>query len=840
MPIALTIFGVAIDGLDPTLCYVLLRTVRGPGGYPAPTLPEDVAIDNFQSTTVPDSTLTVITWDKVLSEAEEPALLCETDQGRLTIPVECPIGGGETITGLPFGPLIVEEKFQKSRISGVGLLYRKGIASNAPFKVLREVLDKNLKPGTAPKALRALVAKIGELSGIDEIFKRRRPIGIVDYFYRGSGRAGLDGPLFDVAPEKLDLRTNAPMLQVHVRRHAAPLDQKFKVHVTLGNYDDVLRSVLLKIEAGVPEIVVSAPTHITDVSLSVFNNEGTLIDQLNGKFIQSMQFGLSALGAVDMLPPPFPGSPKSPDLEARPRVHTITFEGPSIAKRSSGLDVLRKQEADVSALIGPLSTEFEYIWFERGVEGQLEVIRWIKKKIEQPGITKAYLFDPYLGSEALKRVVARQGNETAELFIVVSPGDIDPDANMTEASAASDYLAKLACTATEWADKLVGRISVVHIKRGDGSRQAFHDRYLCVVNQKGVPTAYLLSNSLSKAAGDWPFAICELDRVMSWRVYAYILELVQGQSKDCNLQPEVIWKSPDTFMATEPDVNADSLPSNSQPSRVVPVNAFLSDIWDIIIRNSDFKSQVGARVDAFLRAWPQGIDMDKLAGALFKVVSHRDAIVVFISDRLRDGGRAELANFLDENLLARFLELLPGFGHKGELFIPFDARRAVLENLGRTITRKYNATNFLRARLNPKIHELVTMIETQRHPALPWDEHEAGVFLSIMALQVASDSEGVPERFRIGVATDYIHWLGRLMRSDVAASEYVARDRVPPEWLDDLVFAAQQIAKARRILGEALDVPIGRVTDDPWVAPIFKDAIIASLVDGGAVMGSHQ
>jgi hypothetical protein len=834
MPIAFTVFAVATGALDPALSYVLLRSVRGPGTYPTPTLPENVAIDGVHRTAVPDSTVTVITWDKFISEAEEHALQSEIDQGRLVIPTECPIAGGEAITGLPFGRMIVEEEFQKARISGVGLLYRKGVVSNEPFKTLREALDKSLKPGTTPKILRALVARIGELSGIHDIFKQRRPIGIVDYFYRAAATTGVDGPLFDVVPEKLDFRTKAPMLQVHVRRYAAPLDQKFKVQVTLRNHDQVLRSALLEIEADVPEVVVSAPAHITDVSLSVFDNMGNLADQLNGKFNQGIQFGLSARGAVDTLPPPFPGSPNSPDLEARHRIHTMAFEGPSIANRSGGLDALRKQDANVSALIGPLSPEFENIWFERGVQGQLEVIRWIKKKIEKPGIRKAYLFDPYLGSDALKRVVARQGNETAELFIVVSPGDIDPDADTTEASAASDYLAKLARTATEWAEKLAGRISVIHIKRGDGSRQALHDRYLCVVDQKGDPTAYLLSNSLSKAAGDWPFAISELDRVMSWRVCSYILELVQGHAKDCNLQAEVIWTSANGSTAAQPSVSAVSPPTDSQPSWVAAVNALLSDIWNIIIRNSEFKVQVGARVDAFLRAWPQGVDMDKLADALFKVVSHRDAIVVFVSDRLRDGGRAELANLLDDKQLDRFLGLLPDFDHKGGWFVPFGARRIVLENLGRTIARRQNATNFVRARLNPKIHELVTMIETQRlDSALAWDLHEAGVFLSIIALQVATDSEGTSERFRIGVATDHIHWLGRLMRSDVAATAYVAPDTVPPGWLDDLVFAAQQIAKARRRLGEALDAPIGRVKDDPWVPPVFKSAIAVSSADEG-------
>jgi len=56
----------------------------------------------------------------------------------------------------------------------------------------------------------------------------------------------------------------------------------------------------------------------------------------------------------------------------------------------------------------------------------------------------------------------------------------------------------------------------------------------------------------------------------------------------------------------------------------------------------------------------------------------------------------------------------------------------------------------------------------------------------------------IQERFRIGVATDYIHLLGRLMRSDLAAGVYVVRDPVPPELLDDLTFAAHLVADARR------------------------------------------
>ena len=93
------------------------------------------------------------------------------------------------------------------------------------------------------------------------------------------------------------------------------------------------------------------------------------------------------------------------------------------------------------------------------------------------------------------------------------------------------------------------------------------------MDQRGVPTAHLLSNSLSKAAGDWPFAICELDRVMSSRVYAYILEMVEDRTEDRELQPEVIWKSENPSAAPQVSKSEGSAASRAQPAWVASVTA---------------------------------------------------------------------------------------------------------------------------------------------------------------------------------------------------------------------------------------------------------------------------
>lgn len=827
MSIALSVIGIVVDAKEPILCYSLLRVVRGSGAFPDPNLPSDVEINGVYHTPVPGSPIKLLTWERVLTYDEENLVRREISQGCISIPVDCPIAGGEIITGVPFGPLIVSEGSQRRTITGAGLLYREGIASDIVFNSVVTTLNESLKQGTAPKVLRSLIQKIGELLGEDQPLKYRIPIGAVDFFYRGSFKEGVDGPLFEIIAVKPNFRSRDPMVQLRICRDKAEENLEYMLHVTLSNYDDVVKSTLFNVDVHEKEVSVISPTHITDVTVRVFDNAGNLVDQITNKFVQQIGFGLSAIGAVDILPSPFRGSPKTPDLDLRARIVTSTFEGASIANRSGGLDVLRLQAISINTLIGKQSGNSEDIWFERGLDSQVDVIRWIKKKIEQPGVSKVYLVDPYLGSDAFKRVVVRQGNQSAALYIIVSPGRVDPDAETTNTTDVNYYLEKLKSTAADLAEMLAGDVTVFHIKRGDGSRQAFHDRYICMVDDKGVPTVYLLSNSLSKAAGDWPFAISALDQVTCWRVYAYIFDLIHGDPKVTKLHPEVIWSSSDAKLAQS---EHEPSPSDEAPHWVVQANAFLSDVRNIIIQNSKYAELLDARINLFLSYLPEGLDLDKLAEALFKASWHREAIVIFISKRFRGAELIKVADILDESLLAQFIDKLPTPDHKNISCIPLESRRTVFKNLSETIVRKPRATNFVRGSLNPKMHQLVCLIETQRH-AFTWEAHEACLILSIIALEVAAHLEAGPISFRVGLATDYIHWIGRLMRSDTAATKYGSGNILVEEWEHDLTYAAQKLVHVNRVLGGALDPAIARVNDDPWVTPVFKNAIANSFAE---------
>jgi hypothetical protein len=76
----------------------------------------------------------------------------------------------------------------------------------------------------------------------------------------------------------------------------------------------------------------------------------------------------------------------------------FAFQEPSSVTRSGGLDVVRRLQDRIGKLIGSIDSSREHLWFERSGEGQVDVIRWVKEKVEKPGTRHAYLVDPYLGT----------------------------------------------------------------------------------------------------------------------------------------------------------------------------------------------------------------------------------------------------------------------------------------------------------------------------------------------------------------------------------------------------------------------------------------------------------
>ena len=113
---------------------------------------------------------------------------------------------------------------------------------------------------------------------------------------------------------------------------------------------------------------------------------------------------------------------------------------------------------------------------------------------------------------------------------------------------------------------------------------------------------------MSKAAGDWPFAVCEFNRVESWRVHDYILELAKGKDGNRRLDPKVIWESKDSRQGTAmlSPTETQPPPADSESEWVKAANALLLGLQRTINRNSGSLDRIAEQVNKFIEVWPPG------------------------------------------------------------------------------------------------------------------------------------------------------------------------------------------------------------------------------------------
>jgi hypothetical protein len=706
------------------------------------------------------------------------------------------------------------------------MLRLQGLVPDGVLEAVTTTLNDAVGIGDTPAALSALIDAIGVQSDLRELFKDRRWIGTVDRFWRAEPEGANIGPLLDVVPEKPDFRTPKPIRTVHIRRHASILDRAFTLHVRLQNFDEILTDRVLAMPPGQAEISLEAPSHVTDVVLEAFNPDGTLAQRSIVVYSQGYNFGIVAQGRADVLPAVFTGAPAIPDLETRARVATVAVRGPSVGPRSGAFDTLRRNDERIDAIVGPKRWSGECVWFDRGADSQIEAIRWIKGKLENPGVRHAYLVDPFLGSEALQRVIARQGNETISLTILVSPGHTNPDAEAPDTEAAEDHLRKLVAMANAWSDRLCGKIVIIHVKRGEVARQAFHDRYLCLVNQDGVPTVYLLSNSLSKAAGNWPFVISELNRITSWRVYHYIQDLLRGADGARQLESVEVWRSAPDASST-PSVLAERLPGADadRPKWADWATNYLEKLRNSALRNSNNRAEMEAIVDAWVADWRPDADAAVIGDNVYRFIGYREQYVAHVAMRFaRGSGTPRLvAERLEAKLLSEFVETLSGEGRTHGYGWQFGQGRDELAcALGAAISRRDAPTNFVRDRLNPVMHSLVKEIEFRRGPHdASFNALQIATCLVSLVLEVAITAD-TPQNLREGMASDYVHWAGRVMRSEEAQARLMVGRGMNDPWQEDIRFLAQQIRRGKEALRERFQGAIGRIMDDPHVLSEFK------------------
>jgi hypothetical protein len=89
---------------------------------------------------------------------------------------------------------------------------------------------------------------------------------------------------------------------------------------------------------------------------------------------------------------------------------------------------------------------------------------------------------------------------------------------------------------------LTPRLTILNLL--DGKQRAFHDRYLLLYPHEHPAKVFLLSNSINKLAGNWPFAMSLLAPDVSREVQRYIEELCSGRDRARNKLLAIDFKWP--------------------------------------------------------------------------------------------------------------------------------------------------------------------------------------------------------------------------------------------------------------------------------------------------------
>ena len=317
--------------------------------------------------------------------------------------------------------------------------------------------------------------------------------------------------------------------------------EQLNVHIQLKLGDDLVYSKLLKLSSNRQEEFSASP--FNSYSMSVFDDQGSLVQFEEHHLITRISFNMSPMQDTLLIDDSLTRSARGVSQEVGEQASIVK---PRSTQRSVvGVNVTKYETHKLrnSALVDRLFSRSESDrWFPRGVTEEVGVIQHLNKLLDGGQVKSAVIVDPFFGIDTLKRVITRLESVDVNLTIVTSLCLIDPETNC----AKTRLVEELNQTLIELRDLGVPRccrnLQVVNMT--DGNTQAFHDRYLCLSNHEGHREIYLMSNSLNKMAGNWPFCLTKIDAPTTQQILPYIDGLARGEDVSGATSSEVNYRWP--------------------------------------------------------------------------------------------------------------------------------------------------------------------------------------------------------------------------------------------------------------------------------------------------------
>lgn len=156
-------------------------------------------------------------------------------------------------------------------------------------------------------------------------------------------------------------------------------------------------------------------------------------------------------------------------------------------------------------------------------DGEIGSFLKIKEYLEQDGICRAVIADPYFSVPTAAKMLSRIENTKLELTVVTSLTDTDPDTKQKKINIVENYRQFL----RDHALVLYERLRLCNLHRGKDP--VFHDRYLIRYHADGSIDGFLLSNSLNSMGQFYPFVTAPLEPEVCLSVTEYLDQLQDGE-----------------------------------------------------------------------------------------------------------------------------------------------------------------------------------------------------------------------------------------------------------------------------------------------------------------------
>jgi hypothetical protein len=315
-------------------------------------------------------------------------------------------------------------------------------------------------------------------------------------------------------------------------------------HVVGRVNGEIILDRLVKLRAKEHRVPFQIQEKLDQLDFRLFSEDGeTLLHSDQQNFVNRVGFVLAPIGRQMMIEDDLSNRAKSKDKDLGSQASNVVVHSSSRSMIGAPRDgSWRKFAEDMRqrvAAYAPNSSEDK--WFPRGVEGEVGAIAHLNHLINAGQITRAVLVDPWFGAEALQRFVLRLGSQGVSLTILTSWTDTDPDTGMA-LDPAERPTTKLEIALGRAEPYLTPRLTIINLV--DGKERAFHDRYLLLYPHEHLAKVFLLSTSINKLAGNWPFAMSLLAPNVSREVQRYIEALCTGKDSARNKSLTISFKWP--------------------------------------------------------------------------------------------------------------------------------------------------------------------------------------------------------------------------------------------------------------------------------------------------------